>query len=187
MRKEIPVNAKHLVILGVAALFTVGCGYGIKTSTDYDRHATFSSYRTFYLLNGNSSGSPGTDQLVSVDVASALTSRGWREVPDSEAQAAVVINAATKDKRSFEALYQGRGEWHWHWSGFNDATRFAEDYKTGTLVVDIFDARTKEGIWHGVAVDALSNDPTAIADATERAVDEMFINFPPASQGIAAQ
>jgi hypothetical protein len=187
MRKEIPVNARHLVTVGLSALLTVACGYGIKTSTDYDRHATFSSYRTFYLLHGNSSGSPGTDQLVSVDVASALTSKGWREVPDSEAQAAVVVHAATKDTRSFEALYHGRGEWHWQWAGFNDATRFAEDYKPGTLVVDIFDARTKEGIWHGAATDALSDDPTAIADATERAVDQMFSNFPPASQTIAVQ
>ena len=84
------MNAKHLFSTGAcaAALFTVGCGYGIKTSTDYDRQASFSSYRTFYIVNGNSFGNPVTDQLVSVDVASALTLKGWREVADSEAQVA---------------------------------------------------------------------------------------------------
>jgi hypothetical protein len=183
------MSARHLFSAGAcaAALFTAGCGYGIKTSTDYDRGASFSRYRTFYILNGNSSGSPGTDQLVRVDVASALTSKGWREVPDSEAQAAVVIQAATKDKHSFGTLYHGWGEWHWHWGGFADTTRFVEDYKIGTLVVDVFDARTKLAIWHGFATDALSDDPTAIADATEQAVDRMFGDFPPASQGIAVQ
>jgi hypothetical protein len=181
--------ARHFVGAGLcaAALITVGCGYSIKTSTDYDRGASFSTYRTFYVLNGNSSGSPGTDQLVSVDVASALTSKGWREVPDSEAQAAVLIHAATKDKHSFETFYHGWGEWHWHWGGFADTTRFVEDYTIGTLVVDVFDARTKQAIWHGFATSAVSDDPTSIADATELAVDRMFSDFPPRSQGLAVQ
>src|SRR3979411_1409494 len=93
--RRLHMNTRHLVSIGAcaAALFAVGCGYGIKTSTDYDRRASFSSYRTFYILNGNSSGNPATDQLVSVDVAGALTSKGWREVADSEAQTAVVIHA----------------------------------------------------------------------------------------------
>ena len=182
------MNARHMVSIGAcaAALFTVGCGYGIKTSTDYDRQASFSSYRTFYLLDGNSSGNPVTDQMVRVDVASALTSKGWREVPDSEAQAAVLIHAATKDKHSFETFYHGWGEWHWHWGGFADTTRFVEDYKIGTLVVDIFDARTKQAIWHGFAAGAVSEDPTSVEDATEQAVARMFSDFPPTSQGIAA-
>jgi len=182
------MNARHLVSIGAcaAALFTVGCGYGIKTSTDYDRHASFSSYRTFYIVNGNSFGNPVTDQLVSVDVASALTLKGWREVADSEAQAAVVIHAATKDKHSFETFYHGWSEWHWHWGGFADTTRFVEDYKIGTLVVDVFDARTRQAIWHGFATGAVSDDPTSVADATEQAVDRMFSDFPPTSQGIVA-
>jgi hypothetical protein len=181
--------ARHFVSAGLcaAALITVGCGYSIKTSTDYDRGASFSTYRTFYILNGNSSGSPGTDQLVSVDVASALTSRGWREVPDSEAQAVAVIHAATKDKHSFETFYHGWGDWHWHWGGFADTTRFVEDYTIGTLVVDIFDARTKQAIWHGFATGAESDDPTSVAHAAERAVAAMFRDFPPASQGLAVQ
>jgi len=175
--------AKYIVGASVcaAALLSVACGYGIKTSIDYDRQASFSRYRTFYIVNGNSSGSPATDQLVSVDVASALTSKGWREVPDSEAQAAVVIHAATKETHSFQAFYRGWGEWHWHWGGFADTTRFVEDYKIGTLVVDFFDARTKQAIWHGFATGAESEDTTSIEHATERAIDRMFSDFPPSS------
>jgi hypothetical protein len=179
------MRARHLVTVCAAALFAGACGYSIKTSTDYDRQASFSSYRTFYIVNGNSSGNAVTDQLVSIDVASALTAKGWREGPDSEAQTAVVIHAATKDKHSFEAFYHGWGEWHWHWGGFADTTRFVEDYKIGTLVVDIFDARTKQAIWHGFATGAVSNDPTSVEDATEQAVDRIFSDFPPASQDSA--
>jgi uncharacterized protein DUF4136 len=187
MRSHAFTSRTSLVSACAAALLAAGCGYSIKTSTDYDREASFSNYQTFYLLNGHSSGSAVSDQLVSIDVAAALTARGWREVPDSEAQAAVIIHAATRDKHSFETFYHGWGEWQWHWGGFADSTRFVETYKVGTLVVDIFDARTKRAIWHGFAADAVSDDPTAAADETEQAVDRMFADFPPAAQGIAVQ
>jgi uncharacterized protein DUF4136 len=179
------MNTRHLISACAVMLFTVGCGYSIKTSTDYDRDASFASYQTFCIRNGNSSGSPVTDQLASIDVAAALTARGWREVPDSEAQAAVVIQSATRDKHSFETFYHGWSEWHWHWGGFADATRFAEDYKVGTLVVDIFDASTKRAIWHGFATGAVSDDPTS--DATDLAVERIFTDFPPGARGIAVQ
>jgi hypothetical protein len=61
------------------------------------------------------------------------------------------------------------------------ATTFVEDYKVGTVIVDIFDARTKQAIWHGTATDALSDNAKSNAQATEQAIDKMFGNFPPVS------
>jgi hypothetical protein len=55
------------------------------------------------------------------------------------------------------------------------------DYKVGTLVVDIFDAKTKQAIWHGNASDALSDNAKSNTQATEEAVDKMFRTFPPPS------
>ena len=69
----------------------------------------------------------------------------------------------------------------------SDATTYVQDYKVGTLVVDIFDAQTKEAIWHGSASDALSDSATSNAKATEQAVDKMFSSFPPGSPATPAQ
>jgi hypothetical protein len=100
------MNAKHLVSVGACgmALFTAACGYRIKTSTDYDRNVSFSSYRTFSILKGNSSGSPLVDQRVRSDVERALTAKGWLEVPDGEGQAAVVVHAATQTKHAYTRM-----------------------------------------------------------------------------------
>jgi hypothetical protein len=54
------------------------------------------------------------------------------------------------------------------------------DYQVGTLVVDMFDARTKQAIWHGIASDAEPNKTGANTKATEQAVEKMFSRFPPA-------
>jgi hypothetical protein len=78
------------------------------------------------------------------------------------------------------------GGWRgWGYGGFGgfggSATTFVQDYKVGTLVVDIFDAKTKQAIWHGFASDALSNNAASNATATAQAIDKMFSNFPPPS------
>jgi hypothetical protein len=183
------VNAK-LFVIGAVALFTAACGYSIKTATDYDRNVRFSNYHSYYILKGNSSGNPLMDQRATADVESALAVKGWSQVPEGQGQAAVVIHAATKTKHTYETLYDGfGGGWGWRrrWGGFGDATTFVNDYRVGTLVVDIFDAQTRDAIWHGFASDALSDSATSNAKATEQAVDKMFTDFPPRSPAMPAQ
>ena len=174
------MNTKHLVTVsvGVMALFTVACGYSIKTATDYDRTVQFSNYHSFFILKGNPSGNPLMDQRATADVESALMAKGWMELPEGEGQTAVVVHAATKTKHTYDTFYDGWGGWRWRWGGFGDATTFVEDYKVGTLVVDIFDSSTKQAIWHGFASDALSDNAKSNAQATEEAVDKLFRNFP---------
>ena len=90
------MNTKHLVSVsvGVIASLTVACGYSIKTATDYDRTVPFSNYHSFFILKGNSSGNPLMDQRAQADVETALTSKGWMEVPEGQGQAAVVVHAS---------------------------------------------------------------------------------------------
>ena len=182
------MSVKHLVSAGTVALFTVACGYSIKTATDYDHNVSFSNYHSFFIVKGNSSGNPLLDQRAQADVKSALTSKGWMEVPEGRGQAAVIVHAATKTKHTYQTLYDGWGGWRLAYGGgFVDATTFANDYKVGTLVVDIFDAGTKQAIWHGVASDALSDSAISNAEATEQAVVKMFSSFPPGTQAVSAQ
>jgi hypothetical protein len=173
------MNTKHLVSVGVVALFTAACGYSIKTATDYDRTVQFSSYHSFFILKGNPSGNPLMDQRATADVESALMAKGWMELPEGEGQAAIVIHAATRNKHTYDTFYDGWGG-GWRWGGFGDTTTFVENYKVGTLVVDIFDASSKRAIWHGFASDALSDSAKSNAQATEEAVDKLFRNFPEA-------
>jgi hypothetical protein len=184
------MNGK-LLISGVAvALLSVGCGYSIKTATDYDRNVKFSNYNSFFILKGNPSGNALLDQRAQEDVKSALTSKGWIEVPEGQGQAAVVVHAATKTKHTYETLYDGWGGWGWRrgWGGgYGGATTVVNDYKIGTLGVDIFDAKSKQAIWHGFAEDALSDNAKSNAQGTEQAVDKMFTKFPPPSLAARGQ
>ena len=182
------MNVRHLVAAGALALISSACGYSIKTATDYDHNIQFSKYHSFFMMKGNSSGNPLLDQRAAEDVKSALTSKGWMEVAEGQGETAVVVHAATKTKHTYDTFYDGwGGGWGYRrgWGGrfgggFGGSTTFVNDYKVGTLVVDIFDAKTKEAIWHGNASDAMSDNAKSNAQATEAAVDKMFQNFPPA-------
>ena len=180
------MNARHLVIAGVMALSTVGCGASIKTATDYNHNINFSKYQSFYVKSGNSSGNPLMDQRAIADVEGALRAKGWTEVPQGEAQTAVVVQAATKTKHTYETLYDGwGGGWGWRrfgggfGGGLGGATTYVNDFKVGTLVVDMFDARTKQAVWHGSANDALSDNATSNASITQQAIEKMFAKFTP--------
>jgi hypothetical protein len=179
------MNMKTLTAAAIATLVTAGCGYSIKTATDYDRTVNFANYNTFFMMKGNSSGNPLLDQRATDDVKAALTSKGWAEVPEGEGRAAVVVHAATKTKHSYETFYDGwGGGWRWRMGGLGSSTTYIQNYKVGTVVVDIFDADTKQAIWRGSATDALSDNQKDNAHATEAAITKMFSNFPP---GQAAQ
>jgi hypothetical protein len=167
-------------VAGVLALVALGCGYSIKSNTNYDHGVDFSAYDTFFMIPGSSSGDPLLDQRATTDVETALTNRGWVETPAGQGRAAVVVHAATRTKHNYQTFYDGWGGWGWDgpWLG---ATNSVEDYQVGTLVVDIFDATTKRVIWRGHASDALPNDRTDSGRATQAAVAKLFAGFPPGS------
>jgi len=175
------MQLKATIAVAVGVLSATACGYAIKTTTDYDRTVNFANYHTFVVMKGNSSGNPLLDQRATDDVRQALTSKGWAEVPDGQGGAAVVIHAATKIKHQYETFYDNWGGWGWRrWGGIGTQTTFVEDYKVGTVVVDIFDAKSKQAIWHGVATGALPGNATGNAKVTAQAIDKMFRTFPPA-------
>jgi hypothetical protein len=66
-------------------------------------------------------------------------------------------------------------------AGFGDATTTTETYKVGTLVVDLFDAKTQQLAWRGSSSDTLSNNSDKNIENLDKGVEKMFKKFPPDS------
>ncbi len=186
------MKTRLMAITGALAALTAACGYSIKATTDYDHSVNFASYQTFSIVTGNSSGNPVSDQRIGADVAAALTAKAWKEVPKDQAQATVVVHTATKTKHTYQTFYDGYGwgGWGWRrWGGLGGlgggSTTYVNDYKVGTVVVDIFDGKTKEAIWHGYATDVLAGSAPENAKINQQAVTKMFASFPPGTNAAA--
>jgi hypothetical protein len=170
------MNVKYLAAV-VLAMGAAACGPSIKATTTVNPKVDFSSYDTFFLMKGNSSGSAAVDDRLMTSVKGALLDKGWVEAPEGEGQAAIVVNAATGDRHTDQSFYDGWGGWRWQLTGSSNKAPAAGDYKPGTVVVTIFDARTKQAIWRGSAVDALP-DGHSVKETEDKAVAKVFDDFP---------
>ena len=70
----------------------------------------------------------------------------------------------------------GFGYGPWWGGGYNTAS--IETYVDGTLVLDLYDAKTKKMVWRGVATATASDKPSKNAQKMSKALDKMFEKFP---------
>ena len=67
------------------------------------------------------------------------------------------------------------------WLGRWYATTTVDNVPVGTLIVDMYDTKSKSLVWRGMAHDQLSDKPDKDTKKLEKAVDKMFDKFPPRS------
>jgi hypothetical protein len=154
--------------------------------TDYDHKADFSRYHTYSWIGVNAGNSIWQDRIMS-SVDAALSAKGWTKV-QSGGDATVSAFGRTTQQNTLETFYTGYPGWGWRaaWWGMGPgmtATTEVIPERIGNLTVDVFDGNTKQLIWRGEASDAVSDKPEKNEKKMEKAVDEMFKKFPPASKG----
>jgi hypothetical protein len=147
-------------------------------TTDYTKGTDFSQYKTFMWIKEPNARNPLTNQRIVDAVNASLTGKALTLVT-SDADLGIAAHAATQQQRTLDTFYNGfGGGWRWR-GGFGSSTTMVSTYTIGSLVVDIFDARTKEALWRGTSTKTLSDNPQKRADSLNKALGKMFKNFPP--------
>ena len=94
---------------------------------------------------------------------------------------AIVAIQTTRTETTLQTFFDGiGGGWGWR-GGFGSATTTAQHYKEGTLVIDIYDVKTKQLIWRGSAEGTLSDKASKNEKKLETVVAKMFKDYPPRS------
>ncbi len=163
---------------GIALLFATA-SFAQQVKTDYDRSANFSQYKT-YSWEKVQTQDPLWVGRIKEAVNAALSAKGLTPV-ESGGDVAIVAMETTQNQQTLNTLYDGfGGGWRWRGGGgFGDATTTVENYKVGTLVVDLFDAHTKTLIWRGSSSDTLSDKSDKNIKNLDKGVQKMFDHFPP--------
>jgi hypothetical protein len=173
-------------MLAVAALSVVGATASAQdVSVDFDKDADFSAVKTFAVRIGTDWGNPLSEKRVLAEIEQGLTEKGWTKTDAAKADAVVVLHGATEMKKSLDTFYTGGyGGYGWRGRGamgMGSATTTVHEYKVGTLVVDIFDARSKALLYRGTASGEISDKPEKNAKKMAKATDKLFKDFPPGS------
>ena len=170
---------RRIVCLVGVVLLSATASVAQQVKTDFDRAADFGRYKTYSWQKVQTQDPLWVDRIKQA-VNSALAAKGWTQV-DSGGDAAVVAIETTQNQQTLNTFYDGfGGGWRWRgFGGFGDSTTTADTYKVGTLVVDVFDASTKNLIWRGSASDALSDKSEKNIKNLDKGVQKMFDHFPP--------
>ena len=160
----------------------------------------FSKYRTYAWMDSDVKGSKNpvyynqlATQQVEETVAKELTKKGLKEAtrrPDLllgyhffVEEKTRTVNAGTNyGPYGAYGPYMGWGRWGYAgwgpgWYGYGGPQYVQEKYESGTVVVDMVDARTKRLIWRGAVQNAVG-DPTRISQNLAKQVERIVEQFP---------
>src|SRR6188768_3895080 len=160
---------KYLNLALLLALFLTGCvaTTPVEVSTDFDRSVNFGQYRTFKWFQDKPTAGVDSaykyntflDQRIRNAVEAQLTRRGLTKTEsNSDLLIAYDVKVITKQSARPDYAYApGFGYGYSYWYGYRydyGYSRFnrpmlIEEYKDGTIIIDLVDAKDKQLIWRG--------------------------------------
>jgi hypothetical protein len=156
-----------------ALLLAPGLASAQKITTDWDKTATFTAYKTYSLSRGQvpAGANPLMVQRVESAIESELAALGLLKA-EKGGELTVVYHASTREDVSLQSWgYPPR------WGGGTvDVNRIL----TGMLVVDVTDAKGKNLMWRATATDTVSDNPQKNEKKIQKAVEKMFEKYPTA-------
>ena len=173
---------KAVFVLMGLILFLANASFAQQVKTDYDRAANFGQYKTYSWEKVQTQDPLWVDRIKAA-VNSTLAAKGWTQV-ESGGDICIMAIEINRNQQTLNTYYDGfGGGWRWRgFGGFGQSTTTVETYKVGTLVVDLFDAKTKTLVWRGVSSDTLSDKSDKNIKNLNKGVQKMFQHFPPEAQ-----
>jgi Domain of unknown function (DUF4136) len=137
-----------------------------------DSAAPFSTYNTYAWTAGTTSPDVVTERRIHAAVEAQFSGKVIRlAAPDETPDIYVATHVLGREQKDFAASGPGS-------QAVAGSTIDAKSYKPGTLVVDVYDAKTKKVVWRGVAVGIGSDKPSPNADRIDNALAAMFKRYP---------
>ena len=173
----------------VLLLGTSGCTTAsrVGVTNDFDHAVNFRAYKTWAWYPQQPSDTEGgpakgyesfLDKRMRAAVATEMTQKGLTEVAKAP-DIYVAYSARVEEKQQVSPNYNGLGYpygygYGYYGRGYQPVTQ----YKAGTVVIDIIDARRKELAWRGTGQAQV--DQNTISDAeTMHIVNGILSTYPP--------
>jgi hypothetical protein len=177
----------NILLMALPVILMVSCKPTLKVSTDYDRSANFSQYKTFslYYLVTNRNVSELNEERIWNSLRAEMSRKGYTETdknPDLVVNAISVVKNRKYVSASSNAYgYGGAYRPYRYWGGgmVSGTTTFqASNYKEGTLVIDVVDASSNRLVWQGTGNAEFEKQPKNPDLAISNAVNKILAQFP---------
>ncbi len=187
-----PPEPAKIALLSLIFIGLAGCS-SLSTNADWNPSTNFAAFHTYsWLPPAQATGTgPHPDQLTDERIQAAINTnlqgKGYRQ-SQADADFAVGYQVSTSENVSYETFATGWAGAGWRWGGgWGAGMATTEEVETpvGTLVIAIFDTKTRELVWHGSGSGALqtSGSPQERSQKVDSAVDKIMQEFPPPPKG----
>ncbi len=171
-----------------------GCSSAARVgvTNDFDHAVNFRAFKTWAWYPQqpkDAEGGPAKgyesflDKRMRAAVSTEMTTKGLTEVaPNASPDIYVAYSARVEDKQQVSPYYNGMGYPYGYGYGYGGYRGYSPvtQYKAGTVVIDIVDARRKELAWRGTG-QAQVNQNTIDEVETHRIVNGIMSTYPPGS------
>jgi len=179
---------REVTAMAISAALLAGCASTPDVKVDADPSANTSNYRTYaWAYSDTPRGmNPLTYQRVRQSIDAYLAGRGYTQA--SAPDFAVGFTLGARDKVEVDSM----GPYGPYYPGYGVGFRrgWAAPYSSvdvrnvteGTLAIDIYDAASKQPVWHGVATQNIGSQAVT-QDQIDLAVSSVLSKFgtPPAT------
>jgi len=169
-----------------AVLVLGGCS-SVSVTTDHDPDCNFAALKTYEWLSSTKDALSANAQTNMFQnsmiekrfqnaVVEQLKAKGITE-DTTKPDFVIMYYAGTQNKVNVTNYGYGYGRWGGYGGGGVDVQQYTE----GTIILDFYDAKTKQLVWRGTASGALASKPSP-EEATEKlngVVAKMLADYPP--------
>ncbi len=189
------------VLLSMLALSA--CATAIKSTVDVADNADFAGLNTYAWMTDlptieqwavENDLNPLHEQRIRAAVEAELEHKGYGKAARDEADFVVFVRLAVTDRQQVREFYGGYGYNYYgyypgyrhgfghyrgygYYPGLSRSSVYVQTVTEGNLVVDIFDNRSKEAIWHGSASKRLGRTDETV-ELIDEAVTALLARFP---------
>lgn len=159
-------------LIGVC-LMTVAA-LGQQVSVNYNHEVDFAQFHTYAWGSNNANAIKDSilAQVAQQDINAAMQSKGLTMVQENQnPDLLLTANGGMREQTSWNAW--GMRGWG---GGMGSIT--PEQNVVGTMIVDLFNAKSQELVWRGIAENTLNNKGNKNQEMVHKAVDKMFKQWP---------
>jgi hypothetical protein len=178
-------------IVALILLFVVSSCSSLSVTTDYDKTADFSKYKTFSYYGWADNSDKILNQFdkdrIEKAFGSEFKSRGLSFV-ESGGDLTVTLFIVTEQKQQTTATTTGMGGGYggyygygpgYGWGGGMSTTSYnTYEYTVGTLIIDVYDSNEKTLVFESIGKGTIDDNPKKRDKSTAMAVSAMMRPFP---------
>lgn len=186
------MKTTNLKFIGLLCLAILACNaLQAQVKSDYDKETDFSQYNTYTFIGWQNDSDKILNDFDKKRILDALktefTDRGMNLV-ESGGDAAITLYVVVEGKTSTTAYtnynaglgYTGR--WGWGMGmdvGATSTTSYTQnDYKEGTLVIDMYDEESKHLVWQGLLQTEVQEKPEKRDKSIPKKIGKLMKEYP---------